>query len=244
MFEVAYYTDKGAILESSDDRLFINGDVVSSGSSVVLCKGSCLIGVCDGVGGEAYGYEAAGIVASELRTLMNCMVTKGSIESFVRSANEAILFAQKVPGHSRMATTLVGLFVDDSRVISFNIGDSRAYRYRYPYISQMSIDHTLIKEHQELGLPINDRQEHVITRFLGGDKAIPAVYESGTAPEDDSVFLLCSDGISDVLSNSDLESILSSGLSAEELCFSIVNAALKNKSEDNISAIIVKRLNS
>lgn len=242
MFDVAYRTDKGAVLDSSDDRIFVNGAVIASGEGTFMLEEDGLFAVCDGVGGEAHGDEAAMLAASELSNFLKLGLDQENINLYIEAANDKVIEAQRRPGHAHMATTVAGLYVCGDDYWVFNVGDSRVYRYRYPYISLLTTDHTLVREFTDWGMSINPEQEHVITRYIGGNRAIPSIVDGRDAMGTNDVFLLCSDGAWNVVDDITMEKILASNTSASEMCNAIYKTALDNQSDDNISVVVVRRV--
>lgn len=242
MFEMAYRTDKGAVLDSSDDRVFANGTVIATGEGTFMFEDRGLFAVCDGVGGEAHGDEAATLAAAELTNYLESGMDKGSIFLYVKAANRIVLRAQKKPGYAHMATTVAGLYICGDDFWAFNVGDSRVYQYRSPYVSLLTTDHSLMREYSGFGMPTDPEQEHIITRYIGGNRALPSVVDGRNAIGASDVFLLCTDGVWNVVDDIAIESILASDNSATEMCSAIYKAAIDNQSDDNISVIVVRRV--
>ncbi|MBQ5328359.1 MAG: serine/threonine-protein phosphatase [Oscillospiraceae bacterium] len=242
MFEIACVVDKGNTLHSNDDRALINGHVVEQGE--YSCFGEIVQAVvCDGVGGEKYGNEAAQAAVEHFASVFPCEYEIEKIEDEIKEANKKILFLQrKDQSHFRMATTIAGAFLKDNDIIAFNVGDTRIYRYRPPYIAQLSTDHSLIEELKKIGLSVQPEQEHVITRFLGGNKGIPDFYSGNNKVFESDSFLICSDGVSDVLDEMELETIMEEKINALDICRLLIKTAKNKGSEDNMTAIIIRRI--
>lgn len=240
MFEVACIVDKGLVLNGNDDRGLVNGHVISEGE--YQCRSDFVSAVvCDGVGGEQYGYEAAEMGVQHFASIFPVNLDETTVLNEIAGLNQTILEGQrKDHAHAKMATTIAGIQIREGSVMTFNVGDSKVYRYRPPFIAQLSTDHTLEKELNDLGLDSTNQPKHVITRFLGGDHAKPDFYSGNENLLCDDSFLLCSDGISDVIEDAELEQIMGSNMSAMEQCRTLYNLAIKKGSEDNITVIIIK----
>ena len=231
MLEIACMVDGGKRSPANDDRAAVNKQLVLQGFYSETVKGPSILVVCDGVGGEAYGYEAAEISANIFSNLSGAQLNADTIKENIEKANEAVIAAQKKDfKHSKMSTTIAGLYINENDFIAFNVGDSRVYRYRTPYIMQLSTDHSL------------PEQKNVITRYLGGCYSKPDIVEGIGKFFDKDVFALCSDGVWGSLDSDDFEDILSQDTGLEEKCKALVSLALKKGSTDNLSIIIARRI--
>jgi protein phosphatase len=243
MIRYAAVTDKG-IREGNDDRILVDCAILGSGSKAGDKDDAILAAVFDGVGGEAFGAEAAQQAAEALSSVSSISAKDDAVHAAER-ANAAVLAAQaQDDAHSRMACTLAGIFVDGDRVVIFNVGDSKVYRFREPYIALLSVDHTYAKAALQLGLvkdkgELTEKNQHRITRCLGDETEWkPDVYEGKSRTGD--VYLLCSDGLSDVVDDDVMEKILSQAASLETKCKQLLTLAGQLGSQDNISIIIVE----
>jgi len=242
MLEIACVVEGGVKSPANDDRAAINSKLVTQGSYSETVESTCLAVVCDGVGGEAFGNEAAEIVTDIFSRLSGTQLTVDIINRYIVKANEAVIAAQKTDfKHSKMATTIAGLYIKGDDFIAFNVGDSRIYRYR-SYISQISKDHSLRQEQIDLGLEPKPWQENIITHYIGGSYAVPEIIEGSGRVFDNDVFVLCTDGVWGVLDDDDFERILSEKNKIDEACQALVDLALKKESQDNLGAIIVRRV--
>jgi len=243
MLEIACMVDPGVKKPANDDRVFVNSTIISQNSYTETVDRMCLMAVCDGVGGEAYGNEAADIVVDIFSRISGTPLTIDIINEHIEKANKAVIAAQKNDlKHSKMSTTIAGLYINGNDFIAFNIGDSRIYRYRSPYISQISKDHSLRQEQIDLGFEPNPGQESIITHYIGGMCAIPEIVDGIGRVFENDIYILCSDGVWGVLAEDDFENVLSHGLSVKKSCEALISLALEKKSKDNLSIIICKRI--
>jgi protein phosphatase len=242
MLEIACVVEGGIKSPANDDRACVNKKLVTQGAYSQTAETACLVVVCDGVGGEAYGYKAAEIVTGIFSRLNGTSLTVDIINEYIVKANQAVIAAQKTDfNHSKMATTIAGLYINGDDFIAFNVGDSRIYRYR-SYISQISKDHSIRQEQIDLGLEPKPGQESIITHYIGGTHAIPEIVGGTSRVFDNDIYILCTDGVWGVLEDDDFENILSKKYTVEETCGELIALALKKKSKDNLSAIIVRRV--
>lgn len=242
MLEIACLVSAGIKSPKNDDKAAVNTELISEGSYSETCEKKGLFVVCDGVGGEAFGYEAAEITTKIFSAITNSEITIDVIKENIKKANEAVLSAQKKDtAHSRMCTTIAGLYINDNNFIAFNVGDSRIYRYRNPYIMQLSTDHSVWQEQISLGL--KPRQEHksTITRYIGGTSYEPAIVDGKDKCYMNDIFVICSDGVWGVLEHDDFENALSIDKPLNEICNILIELSLQKGSDDNLSIIIVRR---
>ena len=150
------------------------------------------------------------------------------------------------PGNRGMGTTLVGLLVDGDKVILANVGDSRIYRIRDEGIKQVTDDHSLVMEEVRKGNMTpeearNHPQKHVINRALGISDSIKVDISSLEYQEQD-IYLLCSDGLSDMVRDEEIMSLAESTRDKplEELGKNLIDAAKKKGGHDNITVVLVR----
>lgn len=243
MWEIAYISDKGLVRKENDDRVMVNGTVISSGRYSSTSEDNILVVLCDGVGGEKHGNEAADIVAQSFKTMKATSLDGSNIQGYIDSINEKVVVAQHTdPEHSQMATTVAGIAINGNGFFIFNVGDTRVYRFRRPYISQLSTDHSLAHENSIIGVETTEGQKHVITRYIGGQRAIASLYDGAESIGENDIFILCSDGVWDVVSDPEIEDVLSSADSTDEMRDRIFHLAISNKSDDNISLVVIRRV--
>ena len=156
----------------------------------------------------------------------------------------ARIAAAKVGPLAQMGSTMVAIRIDPRRRLAVigHVGDSRAYRLRAGRLERLTVDHSLWEELVAAGAAPAERTafpyRHVITRALGTPHAEPDLRVDALAPGD--VFLLCSDGLSEVLADQVIAAALARPAAAA--CRALVAAAYQAGSTDNISAVVVRVL--
>lgn len=241
MLEIACVVDPGVKFPANDDRAAVNNKIIAQGSLSDTAETTCLVVVCDGVGGEAFGNEAADIATDIFSRLSGTKLTVDLINEYIAKSNEAVITARKIDfKHSKMSTTIAGLYVDGDDFIAFNVGDSRIYRYR-SYISQISKDHSIRQEQIDLGIEPKPGQECFITNYIGGMCMAPEIVDGTGRMFEDDVYILCTDGVWGVLTDDDFEKVLSSINKINEACQALIDLALQKGSQDNLSVIILRR---
>ncbi|QLA14668.1 PP2C family protein-serine/threonine phosphatase [Desulfolutivibrio sulfoxidireducens] len=254
--EAAGVTDKGLIRDNNEDAFLVD-------------TASGLFFVADGMGGLDAGEVASALA---LETVARRLF-RGSeapteehppfdapwwrgcadrLERAVSEANLAIVAESRSrfgpSGGSGMGTTLVGLSVCGEGFVVANVGDSRAYLYRDGAVSLLSEDHSLVMAQVRQGLltpaqALLSPERHVIYRALGMAPEVE-VDLSPVAARPGDLFLLCSDGLTDVVDDVGLAGILSAGGSGglSGLCRELVAEALRLKSRDNVTVVLVRVL--
>ena len=243
MYDIACLVEEGIGCHGNDDRALLGNQILRGGRLQEYREDHIWVAICDGVGGEAFGHEAAEIAINRLSEIFEKTVTVDFIHETLSDINQRVVEAQRKDyGHSKMATTVAGLYVHGDSFIVYNLGDTRVYRYRPPYIARLSSDHTLVEEMKALGLTPKAGQEHVITKFLGSHGCFPELVDGTEKVMDVDSFLLCSDGISDFISDLELEGYMNRCDDSLELCSILVEESIARGSEDNLSIIIVRKV--
>jgi len=150
---------------------------------------------------------------------------------WLESVNQMIASKGHVdPSMAEMGTTLVGVAFFNKKYYWMNCGDSRLYRLRQGKMTQMSTDHSLNTIQGE------KRHSNVITNCIGAGckNSYLDLYEFTDDFLSGDVYLLCSDGLSDMISDAEIESLLIEGASANRLC----EAAIEAGGYDNVSACV------
>ncbi|HEY5945578.1 MAG TPA: protein phosphatase 2C domain-containing protein [Kofleriaceae bacterium] len=213
--------------------------------------------VADGMGGYEGGEVASAIAVDSIcelvrRTAGDADVTwpykidphrtaaENEIIVATRLANERIA-ARRVGLLEQMGSTVAVLRVAGERVVIGHVGDSRVYRMRDGALAQLTIDHSLMAQLIAAGTAVDPETfqwRHVVTRALGTTSGEPEVRVDRARCGD--VYLLCSDGLSEVLDADEIAALLDRP--AEIACRALVDAAYAAGSRDNISAIVVRVL--
>ncbi len=166
------------------------------------------------------------------------------LEMAVRRAHDNVLTAISKDGSLHgMGTTVVSLLLAGPTAAVAHVGDSRAYRLRDGRLDQLTQDHTWVHEQVVAGLLSNEQArshplKNVVTRALGGESEVVVdVRELQVEPGD--LFLLCSDGLTGMLSDADIRDRLGSGRSLHEICRSLVNEANARGGLDNVTVVLL-----
>ena len=211
-------------------------------------KNEALLVVCDGMGGAKAGNIASSIAAHTFADRMESLLADGvpdtrAMRIAVDYANEAV-FQQSIsdPELEGMGTTLVAARIHDKRAVLANVGDSRAYRIRGDEIIQLTRDHSYVQELFRQGkLTAEEVRCHpnrnLITRAVGVDEFVNTdVFEGELAPTD--LLLLCSDGLTSMLEDSEIVVTVNTSHSLEEATDRLVELACEHGGSDNITVIL------
>jgi serine/threonine protein phosphatase PrpC len=213
-----------------------------------------LFAVADGMGGHEGGEVASHIVVS---TLVDYFERQKSgtiadqeeeedeqrLDLAIRSAHQRVI--ERAYGPLRqMGSTLAALLLRGRRVVVAHVGDSRVYRLRNGVIERLTTDHSLCAELEAYGGRAIDRflREqigHLITRCIAAQGPAHADLRVDDARRGD-VYLLCSDGLTDVLSDEDIAQVLESYDKPDEASQKLVDRAYRRGSTDNITAVVVR----
>ena len=250
VLEVATATDPGMVRSHNEDSIAADPEI---GLAVLA----------DGMGGYNAGEVASGIAVAMLTTEMRQALqnqqphlTDASGEPLAvklirensAKANAAIYqTAKSQPQYAVMGTTLVTALFCDNRVTVGHIGDSRLYRLRQEQFEQITRDHSLLQEQIDSGMITKEQarysqNKNLVTRAVGIDPDVETeIHTHDVQPGD--IYLLCSDGLSDMVLDEDIRETLATlqanlPLAAKQL----VQLANDSGGRDNISVILVRVL--
>lgn len=216
---------------------------------VIKGKGYQILFVADGMGGANGGALASSLAVSSIEKFFrqpNVEFNQVNLLSAVQKANAEIFIKGSSDNSlSGMGTTIVGLGFIDNHIFVFNVGDSRAYRFSNGKISQLTSDHTLVQELVRAGSISPEQAEdhpvsHMLTRSLGPSADVQVdcdQLENGMIAGDR--FLLCSDGLYNMVPLTDIEDILN-GNSIDDAIQMLIKKANDNGGSDNITAIVIE----
>lgn len=240
---VACKSDLGRVREHNEDKFEF---YVPEEPAIQAARGSVFV-VCDGMGGHA-----AGQIASELacKTFIDVYIHHSSPDqeqaarAAVDAANRFVLdVGRSVPGRGGMGTTLSCVILCQDRALVVHVGDSRIYRLRQGEIAQLSEEHTYVEEQVQQGQMTREEASrspyaHVLTRAIGVDDKMEPQIEGFDLLEGD-VFLLCSDGLTNHVSDEQIADALSR-YAPSAAVWKLVAAALVGGGSDNCTALCVR----
>lgn len=206
--------------------------------------------VCDGMGGHTSGQLASQLtVDTVVQTIAASSERDGArdiLVSGLEQANQAVFaHAEQDPSCRGMGTTAVGIRIDNDRVHVCHVGDSRLYRLRGPSLQQLTRDHSLSNlyaDKPELEGRLGPATSNVIVRAIGLEPQVVVEHRT-IAIEEDDLFLLCCDGLNDLVDDQIISSILQSDAPLPAMASQLVDTANNNGGTDNITVILVSILN-
>lgn len=206
MLRIASATSIGLVREINEDRISVAGRRTLEGPAAEWCTENArqYALVADGMGGHAKGEVASDLALTNLEAMHHLLFDDVGIEVALRAANRAIYEAALSNcDFSGMGTTIVGVAIDGKRCHWFNVGDSRAYLFQGGKMTQISKDHVPSRS-------ITGRYDHSITQSLGGGRFFTEIFPSHgeLAIADGDRILLCSDGLSDLVHDVEIERIV------------------------------------
>lgn len=233
-------TDVGRIRANNQDYIYSSSEPVGGLPNLFI--------VADGMGGHKAGDFASCFVAEQLVAHMKN--TKASqviplLEEGIKEVNRR-LYSRSVNSSelSGMGSTLVAATVEDSILYVANVGDSRLYLLRDHLISQVTRDHSYVEELVSLGQMVRGSKDYIdnkniITRALGADQDVVVDFFEVELKQGD-YFLMCSDGLSNMVSEKEICWLVYEDNSLEEKVQNLITAANDHGGRDNIAAILVE----
>ncbi len=238
-------TDVGKVRTNNQDTYFC---------SILTKEQQAIFVVCDGMGGAQ-----AGNVASELATQVFTEHIKQHIRpqmsrKYMASVlRNAVTFANYETYHKSnssdefagMGTTLVGGILCDDFGLVANVGDSRLYMWNGNTLTRVTKDHSLVEEMLERGEITHEQAQihphkNLITRALGTDRKVEADFFD-IQNEDPFTLLLCSDGLTNLVSDNEIAQHLAMDESLEDICIKLVDLANSRGGYDNITVLLISK---
>jgi protein phosphatase len=251
--QVVSQTDTGRVRDHNEDAAAADMD-------------TGLIVLADGMGGYNAGEVAAELAIKTISKLVRDGIGRGErgqpdqetglmrqsivLRDAVRRANKIIWqTAQTQPQCQGMGTTLVATLFYDDRVSIAHVGDSRAYRQRAGRFEQLTLDHSLLQELVDRGFysveeAARSTNKNYVTRALGVEATVEVeIQEEDVLPDD--VYVLCSDGLSDMVEDEDIHlTITTFNANLQTVAEQLVDLANENGGRDNITVTLARILGS
>ena len=254
-------SDQGKVRSNNEDRLAVQSYVTDE----KVPRPVLLAVLSDGVGGNRAGEVAAQIGVETIEDLFGKIITLDDPASILKeviiAANLAVLNASAVkPELKGMGATCICALIIERKLYLGSLGDSRAYLLRRRMIRQLNFDHTWLEDASEEGLHITKKISrdhplaHVLSRYLGSSH--PALVDTRLRPEKrlfqanlppiesldllkDDQIMLCSDGLTDMLTDTEIKNAVR-GKDLDEDIQRLIQLALVKGGHDNVSVILMK----
>jgi protein phosphatase len=241
-------SDVGKRREKNEDSFLVNDELA-------------LYTVADGMGGHLGGDIASKLATATMHEVVHALesdpdmtlqegvnIKPGEFQGYLRYAIK--LSSKRIFERSHgeatlrgMGTTTVAILFRNNKIYIANVGDSRAYRIRDGEISQITRDHSLVGEQMRAGILTEEeakasRLKNIITRSVGFQEEVDADIDIRVVRHGDR-YLLCSDGLSNMLDDSEIQEIVASN-SLEQACRRLIDVANERGGDDNITVVIAE----
>lgn len=251
----------GCIRKNNEDNFYLDGYILGEDKENFESKeaqydiGKYVFAVCDGMGGENAGERASYLAVTELKKYMEHVINKMRVFSNILNINEYVQIANNLIYEMSlnresigMGTTFSALCFDNEKAYPLNLGDSRIYLLRDKKLFKLTNDHTKAYKLVKLGVLTEaearkHKSKNILTRHLGvspEEGIMEAEFYGSINIKCDDIFLISSDGLTDMVEDSKIEEVLSMNLSSSELTKILLNEALEKGGRDNITIITIK----
>ncbi|MEG2234533.1 MAG: protein phosphatase 2C domain-containing protein [Oscillospiraceae bacterium] len=257
LIRAAVRNDIGCSRANNEDNYYLDGTYIEKqnmdigGTFVIESSTECAaFAVCDGMGGEDRGEDASCAAVAAIDKLRDELGerkisnVRAVIDKYVEMANIKVL---EIESERAAGTTVVLLCFYEDEAFCANLGDSRLYVLRDGELVLITYDHTEASHLVSAGVLTQEQAstsvyKNVLTRYLGfpsdGNRVCANHYEDFILHYGDR-FLLCSDGLTDMLGDERIRELLSRDIASNEVADLLVDEALKNGGRDNITVMIV-----
>lgn len=238
----------GKVRKNNEDNFFFEGKCLERENQGLRnpvtiesnLKHGLTYAIFDGIGGENFGEYASYAAARCMQQAEKCLSDyfipeQNYLKRMTEQLNKAVVDVQQEMCTNRMGTTLVSLYFSGHYVYVCNVGDSRAYRLRNGEFLQLSTDHVEKR-------PSKDNRKAPLTQYLGyGTEDVlldPCIAKSAIHRGD--MYLLCSDGLTDMVTNFEIADIMLRSSDTESCVQELIQSALEHGGRDNITIILCK----
>lgn len=254
--KAAVCTDIGSNRTNNEDNYYLNGKYVeaeddgAASSAFMPSQSQGVFAVFDGMGGQSRGEFASLCAAKTLNIYKDRILRDGTrrVNEYIDDVNDKICEEMK-KSDERIGSTAVILTVEDGEAQIYNLGDSRAYYIHKGKIYLISRDHTVAEQLYRMKMltkeeAVTDVRKHRLTKHLGifpSEMHLRAFASGRIRMVNGDMFLLCSDGVTNAVSERELKNIvMSTGDKCKRTVNTIVERAVENGSDDNITAMLVR----
>lgn len=260
--KTAVCTSVGMKRKSNQDNFYVNGFVNKSNKQFLLkkflsSKKEQILCICDGMGGEKNGDVASFIAVESLdkyRKKYSNLFSRFDehMNAYVQSANKNICTYIKNNDGERMGTTMVTICIspENDEAVVANVGDSKAYLYRNEVMKKISEDHNQAQSMVNIGIISEEearthKDKSKLTQYLGifqNEMLIEPFLSDNIIMRKNDIFLLCSDGLTDMLENREIENVLKQKNGIKYKAKKLVDIANRKGGKDNITIILAQAI--
>lgn len=253
-------TSVGKKRKINQDNFYVNGFINNKQKEYILksffsSKSEQVLCICDGMGGEKYGEIASYIAVKKLisyKERYSNLITRFEehMNSYTQSANNAVCAFMVENNGERSGSTMALLCVSPQKneAVASNLGDTKIFRFKDSKLQKLSRDHNQAQNLVDLKMITEDearthKEKSSLTQHLGvfQEEMILEPYVSDNVVlSDNDIFLICSDGLTDMLTYKEIETILSEKKSLKKKAKKLVDKANDNGGDDNITVILTE----
>lgn len=233
----------GLVRSNNEDMILVDTGFIRSNSYIteidLVRKSQFAIALADGMGGCNAGEVASEDTLVNFRFFVNdlpCGLTsdefKRLMDGWLESINKIIASKGHVdPALFNMGTTLVAMVFYDGLCFRINCGDSRLYRFRDGILTRLTVDHSLDM------ITGQERHSNVLTNCIGAgcETSFLDICELSSDIQEGDVYMLCSDGLNDMITDNEISDLLAERCDAGALC----DAAIEAGGADNVSVCVI-----
>ncbi len=238
----------GKVRSNNEDNFFFDGKILEEDNhgltkplqAFIDRKHPAFFAVFDGMGGENYGEAASYAAAHALQKIAKkfprfLFNMQQYLESTVQKINRQVVLAAEQRNTKRMGSTMAAILIRKQQIVVCNLGDSRVFLFRDDVLQQISVDHVS-------SAPVFSNRKPALTQHLGIDPTTMRIepYVAQLAIQQNDRYLLCSDGITDMLTGQEIEDIIKANPIPTDCVSKLELAALEHGGRDNLTAIICK----
>lgn len=250
--EAVVISHVGRVRQNNEDNFNLQGIVRENLSDSIVeeqysdAKKQCIFAVADGMGGEEMG-EWASLIS--VQSLVSCKISEVE-EKAKRSIQRAnsIVCKKSRKQEKKIGSTLAAVYVDGDQFKVCNLGDSRVYMMREGVLRQLSVDHTYVQQLIDIGALRAEEarrhpKRHVLMQNIGmlsEEKKLEPYVSREMFLKKGDIFLLCSDGLTDMVSDKEIAEILKHRGRIRYLAKDLVELALEHGGKDNVTVMLVR----
>lgn len=249
-------SDRGKVRENNEDKYDIIDEASNEQNTDLL---GILLVVADGMGGHIAGETASRLACEELiqhyynldtddsKALLADDLHDRLVEAVNRSNATVLAHAMENPELDGMGTTLTAMVLLPEEALIAHVGDSRIYRLRGELMEKLTVDHTEVQALLDMGRLRPEKaathpRRHILTQAIGVEPVIEEVFVKKEPLLPGDIFLLCSDGLFDIVPEERIRQILMDNPAPLDSCDRLVDAALDAGGKDNITVVVARIL--
>ncbi len=238
-YQSGSHTDVGMIRQVNEDFL---GSFESPNGDIFV--------VCDGMGGHIGGATASKLAVESIRNFflhpVYSPVEEALSQALAYAHKQIIRYAVQDPELEGMGTTCVVVLLKDNLAHFAHLGDSRLYLFRNNTLSQLTKDHSKVQNLIDSGLLTHNEafqhpSRHILTKALGQGEPVADVSENPLKLSDGDILLLCTDGLTNMVTDAEIRQILAEKISVDEKTVKLTQKANQAGGKDNISVLIIEQ---